>query len=65
MEIVYLALVYLLYAELASKRCDIVRIARIAEFVGAVSEPRTALLNQLAEDLSNVAIAWNAGQIVA
>jgi hypothetical protein len=65
MEIVYLALAYLLYAELASTRCDIVRISRIAEFVGAVSEPRTALLNQLAEDLSNVANAWNAGQIVA
>jgi hypothetical protein len=65
MEIVYLALAYLLYAELASTRCDIVRISRIAEFVGAVSEPRTALLNQLAEDLSNVANAWNSGQIVA
>jgi hypothetical protein len=65
MEIVYLALAYLLYAELASKRCNIVRISRIAEFVGEVSEPRTALLNQLAEDLSNVANAWNSGQIVA
>jgi len=64
-EIVYLALAYIFYAELASKRCDIVRIARIAEFVAAVSEPRTALLNQLADGLNNVANAWNTGQIVA
>ncbi|MBB5356838.1 hypothetical protein HDE76_000020 [Rhodanobacter sp. ANJX3] len=64
-EIVYLALAYIFYAELASKRCDIVRIARIAEFVAEVRGPRTPLLNQLADGLANVANAWNAGQIVA